>query len=239
MEIETRRLRLHDWLSLFAACAALLAIAACFAGRAASALAMAGIAVASAAMARRNTQRQPGPMPYTLRWVLFLPRWPLTSARLREILDPRPGEHMLEVGPGPGVFALRMAAALEPGGKLEALDVQSDMLADLVRRAGRAGVRNVFGARGDAEHLPYADARFDAVYLVSVLGEVPNRNAALREFRRVLKADGRLVVGESFLGDPDAIGFTDLCDEARKAGFALARRSGTRVAYFARFRIAV
>lgn len=91
------------------------------------------------------------------------------------------------------------------------------MLAALARRARRAGVGNIAATHGDAERLPYPDACFDAVYLIGVLGEVPNRMAALREFRRVLKPDGRLVVGESFLRDPDAIRLATLRDEADNA----------------------
>ena len=67
------------------------------------------------------------------------------------------------------------------------------------RRARRAGVHNIVASRGDAERLPYPDGQFDAAYLIGVLGEIPDQTAALRELRRVLKPEGRLVIGEFFV----------------------------------------
>jgi ubiquinone/menaquinone biosynthesis C-methylase UbiE len=71
-----------------------------------------------------------------------------------------------------------------------AADLQQEMLDHTMRRAAEAGVRTIEPRRGDARELPYADATFDAAYLVAVLGE-----AALRELARILRPGGRLVVG--------------------------------------------
>ena len=49
--------------------------------------------------------------------------------------------------------------------------------------------------------MPYEDGTFDAAFLVTVLGEVPDQDSALRELARVLQPGGRLIVGE-LLGDP-------------------------------------
>jgi ubiquinone/menaquinone biosynthesis C-methylase UbiE len=54
---------------------------------------------------------------------------------------------------------------------------------------------------GDATRLPTADASFDVVFLVTVLGEIPDRAAALAECHRVLKPGGVLSISEMF-GDP-------------------------------------
>lgn len=177
-------------------------------------------------------------MPYALRWLLFLPRWPTTVARLRAILEPKAGERILEIGPGVGIYALPIAAALGSSGTLEALDIQSEMLATLARRARAAGVTNLVATEGDAQRLPYADASFDAAYLVGVLGEVPDPSLALRELRRILKPGGRLVVGEVIFADPDAVRLPTLCALARAAGLTPERRLGPRFGYFARFRLA-
>jgi ubiquinone/menaquinone biosynthesis C-methylase UbiE len=126
-------------------------------------------------------------MPFGLRWVLYLPRWPLTEARLRTILAPRPGERILEIGPGVGIYALPIAAALTPGGSLDVIDIQPEMLAVLDRRAHASGVRNITANRGDAQRLPYEDAAFDAAYVIGVLGEIPDPASALKELRRVLQ----------------------------------------------------
>jgi SAM-dependent methyltransferase len=234
--METRRIRLHDWVSLASTISAMFALAALAAGRGAWAALGMVLAVAAAMAARSASQRHPAPMPYSQRWVLFMPRWPLSARRLRRILAPRAGERMLEVGPGVGIYSLPVAAALAPDGTLEAFDVQPEMLADLTKRARRAGVTNIVTTEGDAQRLPYPDRTFDAAYLVGVLGEIPDPMAALSELRRVLKPGGRLVVGEALVVDPDGVRFPTLRELALRAGFAFEQRTGLPFVYFARFR---
>jgi ubiquinone/menaquinone biosynthesis C-methylase UbiE len=108
------------------------------------------------------------------------------------------------------------------------------MLDHTLRRARERGLSNITPARGDARELPYADASFDAAYLVTVLGEIPDQEAALRELARVLRPGGRLVVGELF-GDPHWVSPKRLRERAEAAGLAFQRRSGGALAYFARF----
>jgi ubiquinone/menaquinone biosynthesis C-methylase UbiE len=173
-------------------------------------------------------------MPYFMRWVLLVPRGSHSPARLRQILQPKSGERILEIGPGLGVHALSVAAALRPEGVLDVIDIQPEMLDDLLRRAGRAGLTNIVARQGDARKLPYRDSTFDAAYVVSVLGEVPDAARVLRELRRVLKPTGRLVVGEVFV-DPDYVALPALRRMATDAGLVLDRRVGPRVAYTAVF----
>ena len=152
-------------------------------------------------------------------------------------MAPRPGERILEVGPGDGVHALPVAHALMPGGSLEAVDIQQPMLDALAGRARTAGLTNVREVLADAQHLPYPDNTFDGAFLITVLGEIPRPETTLRELRRVLKPDGRLIVGE-VIADPDYVSPTTLIEQARVAGFTLDRRWGPRIAYLARFHVA-
>jgi len=181
------------------------------------------------------SRRSPVPMPYFMRWILLVPRGPHSPARVQRMLEPRRGERILEIGPGVGIQAVSIAAALQPDGVLDVLDVQQEMLDDLMRRAGRCELRNIVPRQGDAQRLPYPDANFDAAYLVSVLGEIPDAAAALRELRRVLKPGARLLICEVFL-DPDFISLPALHALARDAGFTFERQSGLRFAYTVLFR---
>jgi ubiquinone/menaquinone biosynthesis C-methylase UbiE len=177
----------------------------------------------------------PSACPYSLRFSLELPHPFVTRSRLREMLSPRPGERILEVGPGIGYYSLHAARWLEPDGTLEVLDIQQEMLEQTVRRAHALGISNIVPTRGDARTLPYPDDHFDAAYLVATLGEIPDQGRALRELRRVLEREGRLVVGEVLL-DPHRVSFDELHGLADAAGLDYERRVEGRLGYLASFR---
>ena len=151
----------QTWAFVVAVAAAVIAITVALTGAFAWALAAAGIAAGAWSAARAWSRARPGPMPHFLRWVLFLPRGFQRAPRLENILLPRLGEWILEVGPGVGIHALPMALALAPDGVLEALETQQEMIDDLLRRATRAGVRNIRATRGDAQRPPYPDDSFE------------------------------------------------------------------------------
>ena len=148
----------------------LVAVGLALAARPRPAAASAALALALDVAGRAWSRRSPVPMPYYMRWVLRLPRGPHAPARLLRSLRPRPGERILEIGPGVGVHAIPVAEALRPDGVLDVLDMQQPMLDELARNAARREVSNILPRRGDAQRLPYPDAYFDAAYLVSVLG---------------------------------------------------------------------
>lgn len=188
-----------------------------------------------AGVAALRWRRNPSPCPYSQRGWLDLPRPIVTRSRLREVLDPRPGERILDVGPGTGYYAVPVSRWLEPDGTLHALDVQRPMLEGARERVRDRGGR-LEPVHGDARALPYADGAFDGAYLVTVLGEVPDEERALRELRRVLRPGGRLVVGE-LLPDPHFVPAGTLRERAERAGFRFDERVGARIGYFARFRV--
>jgi ubiquinone/menaquinone biosynthesis C-methylase UbiE len=82
--------------------------------------------------------------------------------------------------------------------------------------------------------MPYEDGTYDAAFLVTVLGEIPDQDAAFRELARVLKPGGRLVVGE-LLGDPHYVRLAPMRLRASGVGLAYERRVGNALGYFARF----
>ena len=63
-------------------------------------------------------RRNPSACPYSQRFWVEAPHPFITRERLREILEPRPGERLLEVGPGTGYYTLPVAGWLAPGGQL-------------------------------------------------------------------------------------------------------------------------
>ncbi|MFF7354011.1 class I SAM-dependent methyltransferase [Streptomyces filipinensis] len=195
----------------------------------AGAWALAGVSAAAAAAAWWASDS--APYPYAQRWILDLPLPFLTQERLNGLLRPQPGLRVLEIGPGTGLQALEVAPQLGPDGALEIVDIQQEMLDHVMRRAADRGIGNIVPTLADARHLPYESASFDAAYLVTALGEIPDFPAALQELRRVLKPTGRLVVGEFF--DRHQVRPAALAHHANAAGLHVTRQIGTVMAYYA------
>jgi ubiquinone/menaquinone biosynthesis C-methylase UbiE len=186
--------------------------------------------VAGAVWWRKN----PSACPYNQRFWVEAPHPIITRDRLRQVLVPQPGERILEIGPGTGYYTLEMAEWVGPEGAVEIFDVQQEFLDHTMRRAEEKGLSNVVPTLGDATELPHADDSVDAVVLTAVLGEIPDRAAALREIERVLRPGGRLVVGELF-GDPHFTTFGSLQGQCDEVALRLEERSGNWFGYFARF----
>ena len=130
------------------------------------------------------------------------------------------GQTVLELGPGPGYFTPEASAAVGSNGRVICVDLQPGMLALLRDRLQDQHVENARLVAGDATRLPLADRSVDAAFLVTVLGEIPDRPAALIELSRVLKPGGRLCFVE-MLGDPDYVAIDTMKDLCRAFHFEL------------------
>jgi ubiquinone/menaquinone biosynthesis C-methylase UbiE len=178
-------------------------------------------------------RKNPSACPYGQRFWVEAPHPIITRERLRAVLRPEPGERLLEIGVGTGYYSHDMAGWIGPEGRLELFDLQQEFLDHVMRGAAERGLGNLVPTQGDATALPFEDASVDAVVLTAVLGEIPDTAAALAEIRRVLKPDGRLIVGELF-GDPHFTTRTSLERQGAAAGLSLAEHSGNWFGYFGR-----
>ena len=194
------------------------------------AIAAAGVLAAGAAGAAAVLSDK-APYPYAQRHLLDIPLPLLTGRRLDVLLRPRPGERVLEIGPGTGLQSLHVAPQLGAGGQLAIVDIQQQMLDHVMARAARHSIGNISPHLAGADALPFPDAQFDAAYLVTVLGEIPRPQAALAELRRVLKPGGRLVIGE--FADRHHVTLTTLMRLANDVGLHFRRRTGIPFAYYA------
>ena len=165
-----------------------------------------------------------GVYPPAFAWLLLLPlrRLVISPSQLADRLALSPSDRVLEIGPGPGYFSVEVARRV-PAGHLDLLDVQAEMLELARRRLERARMMNTTLAAGDAAALPYPSAAFDVVFLVTVLGEIAQRERAVSEIARVLRPGGRLSITESG-GDPDRLSPTELASLLEPHAF---RRSGS------------
>lgn len=176
--------------------------------------------------ARFRGRLEPVPCPYSEAAALDLPLRALVASPGRVLGDfgLRAGHRVLEVGPGIGYYSVEAARRVGPGGRLVCLDLQQPMLLEARSRVRRADLAAGF-IRASATQLPLASACVDHVFLIAVLGEIPDRPGALGEFHRVLRPSGFLSVSEQF-PDPDFVTKTALRRELTAAGFGEERTRG-------------
>lgn len=116
-------------------------------------------------------------------------------AQRREFLSAfnlKPGERVLDVGAGPGFLAAEMAKAVGKSGSVCGVDISEPLLK--IARSQAKGKNEIEYLLGDATQLPYQEKEFDVVVSTQVLEYVPDVNAALVEFHRVLKNGGRVAL---------------------------------------------
>jgi SAM-dependent methyltransferase len=111
-----------------------------------------------------------------------------------ELLDPRPGQLLLELAAGPGETGFRALPRLRPGGELLSTDVAPEMVEVARRRAAELELSGVRFAVENAADLSLADDAADAVLCRFGLMLVPAMDRAAAEIARVLRPDGRAVL---------------------------------------------
>ncbi|MFP3852906.1 MAG: class I SAM-dependent methyltransferase [Anaerolineales bacterium] len=114
-----------------------------------------------------------------------------------EMLNPRPGERLLELGPGTGHGVAAMAKSVGPSGRVAALDISMGMLSQTKSRLDRQDIER--GAQlicGDAARLPLAGEVFDGLFASFTLElfDTPEIQAVLDRCRWTLKEGGRFAL---------------------------------------------
>lgn len=142
----------------------------------------------------------------------------------------KPGQTVLEVGPGNGRYSAATARFLGEKGRLVAVDIEPKMIARLQARAQDEGLTNVEAKVANVHALPFEDASFDAIYMITVIGEIPQPERAIAEFFRVLRPGGTLAFSE-VLPDPDYPLASTLMRWAGAAGFTVKSKTGGFFAY--------
>ncbi len=111
--------------------------------------------------------------------------------------DPTPFD-LLDIGSGTGTWVAWVAGSSLPSRRLVGLDYSAAMCGVAGEKAAQIADAPPRFVNGDAEHLPFADASFDAVTCSNSFHHYPHQAVAIREMVRVLRPGGRLMLIDGF-----------------------------------------
>ena len=184
----------------------------------------------------RNSLSGKGVFPPKYAFTLLIPfrNIFLSPRKLIQRLDIKENHNILEIGPGPGYFSTHIAKKLKSG-RLVLLDIQQEMLDISKKRLDKRKITNVDYKLSDGNSFDLESNYFDRVFMVTVIGEVENKDKYLKEIYRILKDDGVLSISE-LAGDPDKISIDEIQSLVSVNSFEVIAAFGNKLNYTVNFR---
>ncbi len=182
---------------------------------------------------RLASRRRSLPCPVWLRWLVELDN-PFTETNRANVivrnLELQPGMKVLDIGCGPGRLTIPIAQQIGPHGEVVAVDIQAGMLRRAQEKAQAAQLTNIRFLQTGAGEGKLESGQYDRALLVTVLGEIPDRERALKEIYDALKPGGSLSVTE-LIFDPHCQRRDTVLRLAGAAGFREKKSFGNRIAF--------
>jgi ubiquinone/menaquinone biosynthesis C-methylase UbiE len=158
----------------------------------------------------------------------------------------RPGQRVADVGTGTGFFALMMARAVGPQGRVYAVDIARNFVDAVVQRAKSQNLQNVIGVVNDQRGVRLPPNSVDLVFISDTYHHFEYPKSTLRSIHSALKPDGELVVidfrripglSDSWVLGHVRVGEPEVQAEIEAAGFELSERLNfMRSQFYLRFR---
>jgi ubiquinone/menaquinone biosynthesis C-methylase UbiE len=182
---------------------------------------------------RMTSLRLSLPCPVWLRWLVELDN-PFTETNrasfIIQHLDLQPGMKALDFGCGPGRLTIPMAEKVGTEGQVTAVDIQPGMLARTQEKAQAQNRDNIQFVQAAAGEGKLGTDQFDRAVLVTVLGEIPDQSAAMKELFNAMKPGGLLSVTEVIF-DPHFQGRETVLKLAQEVGFQNKNFFGNNLTY--------
>jgi ubiquinone/menaquinone biosynthesis C-methylase UbiE len=122
--------------------------------------------------------------------LIFMPARDVVAA-----MELAPGMTVADIGAGTGYFALPMALAVQPGGRVFAVDTQPEMLRLLdIKLGAPLAPDNITLVEGKASATSLDDSTCDRVLAANIWHELKDHAAVLAEFARILKPGGSVAI---------------------------------------------
>lgn len=148
-----------------------------------------------------NVDQTPDPAAYVRRLdrTGALAFWQSVKRRMAALLDVRDGDRVLDVGCGTGDDVRALARMVGATGCAIGVDPSATMIAEARRRTDAVALPVAF-YQGDACHLEFPDATFDACRIERVLQHLPDPRRAVSELVRAARSGARIAIAEPDYG---------------------------------------
>ena len=147
-------------------------------------------------------------------------------------IDIKPNQTVLDFGCGKGNFTIPVARIIGEKGKVYAVDKNRKSLDELMKRAGKRGLRNIERVDMPEEiKLPLKNESVDAVLLYDVIHLVDSRRELLTEIYRVSKTNALISVYPKHHQEDMNMSLDDVKSEIESTNFVFERRIYTPIVH--------
>jgi ubiquinone/menaquinone biosynthesis C-methylase UbiE len=120
-------------------------------------------------------------------------RWLQPPSELIEKLNIDPSDVVVDFGCGPAYYTIEIAKKAKA---VIAIDISPAMLSKAQNKAAKAGTKNIQFLQSDGRKIQCPDGSVDKILLVTVYHEVGESETVLKEFLRILKPSGKIIIVE-------------------------------------------